>query len=432
MDDTARRSFLRRSGAVLGVALTGCLDRGGTRSQPTNSPTPTEPPSETPTGPPSESSPTPFDEPIAWEFETGEKIPDAPATADGTVFVPSEDGRLYALDEQAGRARWHYEAEAPFRSVALVHDGVVVARSGGQNLGGEQVVHAIDAETGELIWRYPQSWWLEVIGVRDGILYVATADDAVSPEGETLFALSLDDGIEKWSAEIGDTSGGLITDDAVYVPSYSRIYAFDRESGSQRWTVDVPNYGFQTIAEVGETVCYVSDADDRRRVLFARDAESGEERWRFDDWFVSSTTSHNGTLVAGGERIASIDPETGTARWQTDESGFVPRAPIHDGTLYAGGDVARAIATSDGTIQWSWMPDVTVQGLVPAGVSHGAVYFDSYRKADPRNRFKFAVETDSGSNRWTFGLDTNLTDLTVGQSRVVVGGTNGAAYGLDP
>lgn len=431
MKGRSRRTFLRRSGAVLGVVLAGCLDRSSP-GIPTTSPTPTEPPSGSPTETPSESSPTPSDESVAWTFETGGKIPDAPASTDGTVYVPSENGTLYALDEESGRARWHYEAEAPFLSVALVRDDVVVARSGDWDLGGEQVVHAIDAESGEERWQYPHSWWLEVLGEHDGTLYVATVDDAISSEGETLFALSLDDGTEYWSAEIGDPRGGLISGDAVYVPSHGRLYAFDAETGNSRWAIDIPDYFYRTIAAVDDAICYVAPDDDRRGVLHARDAVTGDERWRFDDWFVSSTTGHDGTLVVGGKRVASIDPETGSAKWETDAGGFVPQAPVQDGVLFAGGDDVRAIEITDGSVQWSWTPDVTVEGLVPAGVGHGAAYFDSFRDVDPRNRFKFAVETDSGANRWTFGPDTDLTDLTVGEKRVMAGGTNGIAYGLDP
>lgn len=432
MEGRSRRSFLRRSGAALGVALAGCLDRSGSQSSPTNTPTDTPTPTNEPTTPSPESSPTPSDEPVVWTFETGGPIPGTPAVADGTVFVASENGTLYALAEGSGQEIWRFEAEAPFRAVPLVRDGVVVARSGGQGLGGEQVVHAIDAETGEDIWRHPHSWWLEVPGERDGTVYVATADAALSPEGQTLYALSLDDGTEAWSAEIGDPRGGLVTDDAVYVPSYGRLYAFDTETGSQRWAADLPDYFYRTIATVGDAICYVAEDDDHRGVLHARDAATGDERWRFDDWFVSSTTSHDGTLVAGGKQIAAIDPGTGTAQWQTDAGGFVPRAPVRDGVLYAGGDAAREIAIADGTVQWSWTPDVAVQGLVPAGVGHGAAYFDSFRDADPRNRFKFAVETGSGSNRWTFGPETNLTDMTVGDDRILVGGTDGVAYGISP
>lgn len=427
MEDSTRRSYLRRSGAALAAALAGCLDRGDSRSPPTGTPTPTDAPTTQPNP-----SPTPSDDPVAWTFETGGSIPTAPAVADGTAFVASEDGVLYALDEGSGREDWRFEVEAPFRAVGPVRDGVVVARSGGQDLGGEQVVHAIDAETGEEIWRHRHSWWLEVLGERDGTVYVATEDDAIGSEGETLYALSLDDGTTAWSVEIGDPRGGLVTDDAVYVPAYDRLYAFDAASGNRRWTVDLPDYFYRTIAAVGDAVCYVAEGDGHRGVVHAREAATGEERWRFDDWFVSSTTGHDGTLVAGGKHVAAIDPETGTPRWQTDAGGFVPRAPIRDGALYAGGDAARAIAIADGSIQWSWTPQVSIQGLVPAGVGHGAAYFDSFRDADPRNRFKFAVGTESGSNRWTFGPDTDLTDLAVGDERVVVGGADGVAYGLDP
>lgn len=433
MNGCSRRSFLRRSGAILGVTLAGCLDRGGPQSSPTHTSTTTV----APTTATPEPSPTSTEGPISWTFETGDEIPTAPKVAEGIVFVASKDRTLFALDEATGEERWRYEAEGPFRAVELVRNGVVVARSndGGPadgSIGGEQTLHALDVETGELRWKYSRDWMLEVLGERNGTIYVGTSDDAISSSGEALYALSLDDGTQQWSAEIGDPSGGLVTGDAVYVPVHGRLYVFDAATGRERWTIDLPDYFYRTLVEVGDVICYVARNDDHRGVLHARDVETGEERWRFEGWFVSSTTSHDGGLYAGGERIAAFDPASGTPRWSTDTRGFLPQAPVYDGTLYAGGDAARAIAVSDGTLQWSWTPAETVQGLVPAGVGHGAAYFDSFREADPRNRFKFAVEADSGSNRCTFGPETDLTDLAVGDERVVVGGANGIAYGLSP
>lgn len=425
MDRRTRRSYLRRSSVVAGVALVGCLDRTGSRSPATESPTPTS----TPTRSPSESTPTESDELLAWTFETGGPIPTAPAVADGSAFVPSEDGTCYALAEATGEELWRFEAEAPFRAVPLVHDGTVLARSGTYALGADQPLYALDARTGEKRWSYSTEGWQEVVGLREGTVYVATADDYIQPTGQTLFALSLEDGTEEWSAEIGDPSGGIVTDDTVFVPSYGRIYAFDTDTGNRRWAIDVSDYAYRTIAAVGDSLCYVA-RDDLRGVLHVREAATGDQRWRFDDWFVSSTTDHDGTLVVGGKKVAAFDLETGTPRWQADASGFVPRAPVRDGVIYAGGDESRAIAVSDGSVRWSWTPDVAVRGLVPAGVGHGAAYFDSFREADPRNRYKFAVDTQSGSSRWTFGPETNLTDLTVGDELVVVGGKNGLVYGL--
>ena len=429
MNGRTRRSVLRGTGCALVAALAGCTTRTGPRTEPG---TATQTPIGTSTQTPTESTPEKPSAPLAWTFETGGAIPVAPTTADETVFVPSEDGNLYALAATNGQELWRFEAEQPFLGASVAHDGTVIARSGSYDLFSEQAIHALDPETGEERWRHAEPWWLSVLGSHDGTIYVATEDDAISPSGETLYAFDLEDGAKEWTAEIGDASGGLATDDTVYVPAFGRVYAIDAASGDRRWATDVSRYYFETIAEVDDFVCYVDDDGDQRGVLFARDAESGEQRWTFDDWFVSSTTTHDGTLYVGGEHIAAFDLESGTPRWQTDASGFVPSAPVRDGTLYAGGNGSRAIYIENGTVHWSWTPDVSVQGLVPAAADHGAVYFDSYREADPRNRYKFAVEAESGSTRWTFGPDDQLTDLTVGEQGVYVGGDDGIVYGLEP
>lgn len=111
-------------------------------------------------------------------------------------------------------------------------------------------------------------------------------------------------------------------------------------------------------------------------------------------------------------------------------SGVLPRVPVNDGTLYAGGDGVRALAVEDGTARWEWTPDVAVQGTVPAVVTEGTLLVDSFREADPRNRYKFGVDAETGEARFTFDGGTELTDVTAGDGYALVGGEDGSVYAL--
>jgi outer membrane protein assembly factor BamB len=68
--------------------------------------------------------------------------------ADGSVFVGSDDGHLYAVDTRTGTQRWSFETGGPVRSSpAVFHDRVIVGSD-------DHGVYAIDIETGDVVWDF--------------------------------------------------------------------------------------------------------------------------------------------------------------------------------------------------------------------------------------------------------------------------------------
>lgn len=271
-DDSTRRRFLHRSGAALALGLAGCLgtDRPGTdTSGTTGSPTAGTGTPASPTGSPAEigtdTPPSGDGAPVVWRRALGSAVTHPPATREGTAFVGTEAGTVHAVATGDGRRRWSTDLGRPVQSRPLVADGAVFVVSGTAELGSTHEVHALEADTGAERWRFaPESWWLEPVGTRDGTLYVATADDAISAEGQTLYALATGGGEERWSAEVGDPMGGLVAGDAVYVPTYGRLYAYDAADGGRRWSEELRYYSSATLAATDETVVYVAETDGSR------------------------------------------------------------------------------------------------------------------------------------------------------------------------
>ena len=50
---------------------------------------------------------------LAWTFETGDAILSSPVVVDGTVYVGSSDGNLYALHLDSGIEAWRFETGGP-------------------------------------------------------------------------------------------------------------------------------------------------------------------------------------------------------------------------------------------------------------------------------------------------------------------------------
>ena len=74
-----------------------------------------------------------------------------PAVSDDSLFLPTMDGDLFALNRQIGCVRWRYSADTPLRTAATL------GRVGGRAalFVGDQgaAIHAVDASDGSLIWR---------------------------------------------------------------------------------------------------------------------------------------------------------------------------------------------------------------------------------------------------------------------------------------
>jgi outer membrane protein assembly factor BamB len=462
MDKFSRRRYLRRSLAV-GAALTaGCLGDGGPAdgSNPTNTPTTTpsgksetpaptqtptphpDSPGETPTGNGTgeeTESPTPTDEPatpqseaLVWSTDLGSAVETTPLVGGDAVYAGTEGGSVVRHALADGTREWVFEAGAPIQDLALAGDAVL-AVSGTVELAADQTLQALDADSGTQRWTFsPGNWWLELLATRDGTVYVATADDALGPTGQTLFAVPLAGGDPAWSAEIGDPREAVLTEDGIFVSSTGRLYAFDRADGNKRWHAETPDPVYTTLAAADGVVVqgFQPEDSDLYGLLAGFDPGSGEERWRLDDWTVTSTGAREGDLYVGGAAVAAVETDDGTTRWQTEEHGFVRDDAIDERHLYASSENVRAIDRETGETWWTWSPDPAQGGVQVAGIADGRLYLDAYHDAEPRNQFKFAVGTNAGDGVWAFEDGTQLTDLAVGERVAVVGGANGRLYAL--
>ena len=95
-----------------------------------------------------------------WSFKTDVKVGDlgfksagvhwSPTIgSDGTVFVGTEAGKLYALNGKTGAKKWEFEASADITaSPAIGDDGTIYVGSQDSN------IYALDGETGTLEWKY--------------------------------------------------------------------------------------------------------------------------------------------------------------------------------------------------------------------------------------------------------------------------------------
>lgn len=289
---------------------------------------------------------------------------------------------LVALSTEDGSVDWHTEitdsfgwAGRVFPQPAIVDDTIVVA-----NPDFQEVVPmlGVDAETGDIEWRYEgEHVPVTPVTVNDGS-YVAASRGA--------FALADDDRSQRWVIPEGEDRPRArvgypptVGDDRVYVPLEETVYAVD-SVGSEIWTREI---GSETKSEalgaspytpvVGDSVYVASgyssnDGDGR---LLALDPEDGSTEWEFTpdvdaekraEWTRESTSEGtpypvatfstpalaDGTLYAPGFELPdeqgqplayhlyAVDAASGTLTWKAP----LPANPRHcppvvaDGTVY--------------------------------------------------------------------------------------------------
>ena len=405
-------------------------DAGGARE-----PTPTTSGPVTTTG---HDTPTPTDpatpsgEGLEWWVDRGAPVTATPAVADGTVYAGTEDGTVSAHASDTGETTWEHEADEQIQELT-VGEGHVLAVSGTTELSAGQKLYALDAATGDERWTFsPTGWWLDLLAVHEGRVYVGTEDDVVGERNETLYAVELEAGEPAWEATTGDPREAVFDDETLYLSTTDRVDAFATDDGTERWHAATPDPTFTTLAAAGGTVVQGFEPEDADvfGLVAGFDADTGEELWRLDDWFVTSTAARDGDLYVGGERVVAVDPVDGTTEWTFEEGGFLTDASADDGRVYAGGDGVAALDRASGEGAWTFAPEPAQGGVRVAGRTDGTLYLDAYHDADPRNQYKFAVDAATGEQRWAFEDGTELTGLAVGDGLAVAGGENGRVYGL--
>lgn len=273
---------------------------------------------------------------IVWSFQTRANtlrkgIFSSPLVCGDTVYVGSYDGNVYALDSKTGRKRWVYlDADWVGSSPVPSPDGTVIYIGLEFGLwkkrGG---IVALDALTGKKRWWYPDMpcfthatpLYIEhtnevAIGSNDGAVYLFDAAHGTLKwkyASGVLTDQELQSGFS--SVDIKESLAFDEQNDRIIMANKKGVVCFlDRTTGFPHHTFDAEAGFFSTPIVYGDSV-YVTSLDKH---LYCLDRATAQLKWK---WYAAARIFASPIIIedslfvgANSGCMTEIDPLTGDVR----------------------------------------------------------------------------------------------------------------------
>jgi len=299
-----------------------------------------------------------------WIFHGRALLEFPPAIAYGHVYLPTFDGRFYALDARTGKTIWHVRTGRCVWASPAVHGGLVfetfighVCNAAVPGSNGEVV--AFDAATGRIRWR-------RVIGPTESSPLVANGLVYVGDWTGRVYALSETSGRIRWMSMTGGAIKGsaAIAHGRLYIGSYDgHVYALSARTGRRLWVA------------------------------------SGQPRLGSAGTFYSTPAVAYGRVYIGSTdgKVYSFGAQSGTLRWSHHTGGYVYASPAIWRSLVLIGSYDKSFYAFDaatGDMRWRFNANGPISGS--ATVLNGVVYFSTF------NERTYALDAATGHLRWTW------------------------------
>ena len=287
----------------------------------------------------------------------------------------------------------------------VVVDGIVYYTADSIGQGTTDSLYALDAATGELVWKYDTGHADDAVTVVDGRVYSAS---------DSIFCLDAQTGDRVWANGIADHMGGtpIVFDGKVYcmrdyvVPDSSGVYCLDALTGSLLWGDTLFCYPASCMA-LWNGMLFVPTTSGGGNIgaLSAFDKDTGDLLWQNNNsnigYWDSSPVVVDGVIYINNiiEKTFAFDALTGQKVWEQPTEGGTATIAYHDNTLYFAGEgngPYYCLDASNGTTVWS------VPGAQhgSSGIADGLVFYGEWSSADSAR--VIALDCETGAEVWSY------------------------------
>eukprot|EP00947_MAST-08B_sp_MAST-8B-sp1_P002389 g2389.t1 len=304
-----------------------------------------------------------------WEFVTGNYVRSSPALGsdDKTVFVGSNDKKLYAVNVADGTKKWEFvTGRDVWSSPALSSDDKTVFV--GSN---DYKLYAINVADGTKKWEFVTGGSVRsspTLSSDDKTVFVGSYD-------YKLYAINVADGTKKWEFVTGNSvssSPALSSDDkTVFVGSYdTKLYAINIADGTKKWEFVTGGVVRSSPALSSDDKTVFVGSDDNN--LYAINVADGTKKWEFvagnDVESSPALSSDDKTVFVGSQdnKLYAINVADGTKKWEFVAGNFVisiPALSSDDKTVFVGSQDHKlyAVNVADGTKTWEFLTGAGVR-----------------------------------------------------------------------
>lgn len=367
---------------------------------------------------------------MSWAFAP-EGTAGQVAAGASLVFVADDAGNLYGVDPATGDERWSRSFENPvgtrraFDGTLLAVQDALYALTGSQRgaHGQHYAVHRLDPASGAVRWTASPDisyHFLSVLDATPEAVLVGTQNDVLGGWDDPTIALDATTGGRRWQVSTGDADSGVLGGTHAFVGSYAGVTAIDRDQGARNWRRKISD---PTPVYRGPNAVFVGSKEFEHSKAMALDPASGDPRWTFDDWTITSLNHAAGFPgpFVGGAKVARLDGE-GNPVWTNDAGGLIAETPVASDVLYGLTDgEAFGLATDSGERIFSYTPGW--QYPRPVTVADGVVIVEAGRSARLGG-----VATD-GTELWTAAFDSDGVTAVAAGGGTVAATADGVLYG---
>jgi outer membrane protein assembly factor BamB len=333
---------------------------------------------------------------LLWVTEVG-PIVSSPIVAQGTIYVSTITGRIFALNPSEKKIKWHLNVGSPIVSSPLLHNGILVAATydswiKGTSFTGKNFLFGIDTDGGKQIWGYeiPGDVFSSPCLIDDMIIVVGSINNAVyalegysgnirwkfetggevwsspSYNGNEIF-IGSDDGFvycldidgkllwkTKLNGKIRSSSPCLSFDEdqrpSVFIGTYNGgMFCLNQSTGMIRWSKQITKPVMASPAILKDKAFFA--ASDKR--IYCFQVKDGSSIWNFETgdkiWSSPSISEYDGVMFFGSldSHIYGIDIHSGRQTWKfptmnmVDSSAAIASSMMfigsRDGLLYVFG-----------------------------------------------------------------------------------------------